>query len=62
MWAKIIYTCLIHGTHMTEVTRHRVCIIYSLMNDEVNMNVGVVIFTAMKKARSHVMCRYGFMV
>lgn len=53
MWAKIIYHCLIHGTHMTDVTSDRVCPIYALMRDDVDVNVGVVIFLVMRKGHFH---------
>lgn len=38
---------------MTEVTRDRVCLIYALMCNDVDVNVGVVIFSTMKKMCYH---------
>lgn len=55
-----LYAFLIHVTHMIEVTRDRVCIIYSFMRDDVNVNVGVVIFSAMRKMRFQGTRHYGF--
>lgn len=60
MWEKIIYTYLVHGTQMTKVTRDRVCLIFALMRDDINVNVGVVIFMAMRKARFSAGHGYGF--
>lgn len=60
LWAKIIYTCLIHETHLTEVTRDRVCLIYALMRNDVNVNMGPVIFSAMRKMQFQGTHRYGF--
>ncbi|XP_016577508.2 uncharacterized protein LOC107875339 isoform X2 [Capsicum annuum] len=60
LWAKIIYACLVHGTHMTAVTRDRVCIIYALMREDIELNVGAIIFSAMRKARLLGGRRYGF--
>lgn len=34
---------------MYEVTCDRVCLIYSLIRDDVDLNVGTVIFAAMKR-------------
>lgn len=45
---------------MTEVSRDRFYLIYALMCEDIEVNVGVVFFLAIKKARSHVVCRYGF--
>lgn len=36
---------------MTDVTRHRVCHIYNLIRDDVDVNVGVVIFLGTRKTR-----------
>lgn len=53
MWAKIIYHYLIQENHMTDVMHDRACLIYDLMLDDVDMNLGVVIFLAMKKLLYH---------
>lgn len=45
---------------MTDVTRDKVCLIYSLMRDDININVGPVILSSIKKARYHQECRYRF--
>lgn len=51
LWVKIINACLFHKTYLTEVTRDRVCLISALMHDNVNVNMGAVIFSAMRKVR-----------
>lgn len=53
MWGKIIYHYLIQVKDMTDVTHDRVCLIYTLMQDGIEINVGVVIFSAMNKTRYH---------
>lgn len=53
IWRKISYHCLIQGKHITDVMHDKVCLIYSLIRDEIDINVGVVIFSVMKKARYH---------
>lgn len=45
---------------MTDVTHDRVCLIYALISDYIDRNVGVVIFSAMKKASYHQGRRYRF--
>ena len=45
---------------MTEVTQDKVCLIYVLMCADVEINVGSVIFSAMKKARTQVGRSFGF--
>lgn len=56
----IIYHCLIQGKHMTDVRRDRVCLIYTLMCDDIEINVGVVIFFVMKKVCYHEGRQYRF--
>lgn len=60
MWGKMVNHFLIKGKHITDITRDRVCLIYSLIHDDININVGAFIFSIMKKARYHEGCRYGF--
>ncbi|XP_047266679.1 uncharacterized protein LOC124897641 [Capsicum annuum] len=60
IWAKIIYTCLLQSTHMTNVTHDRVCLIYALMRDDIDLNIGSIIFTGMNKAWLNPEHRYGF--
>lgn len=50
LWAKIIYACLVHDTHLTEVTRDRVCLIYALMWDNIDLNVNAIIFFCNEKS------------
>lgn len=38
---------------MTDVRRDRACLIYDLMNDDIDTNVGAIIFSTMKKERYH---------
>lgn len=38
---------------MTDVTHDRVCLTYALIQDNIDINVGVVIYSAMKKSRYH---------
>lgn len=47
---KIICHCLISGKHMTDVTHERVFLIYTLIQDDVDLNVGAVIFFCIEKA------------
>lgn len=49
MWGRIIYHCFIQGKHMTKVTHDRVCLIYGLTCNAIGINVGRVIFSAIKK-------------
>lgn len=44
---------------MTEVTRDRVCVIYDLMGNDIEINIGHVIFSSMKKMRFIEGHRYG---
>ncbi|KAF3645651.1 hypothetical protein FXO38_19546 [Capsicum annuum] len=60
LWVNIIYVCLVYGTHMMKVTHDRVCIIYALMHEDVELNVGAIIFSAIRKARFLGGNRYGF--
>ncbi|KAF3629434.1 hypothetical protein FXO38_05422 [Capsicum annuum] len=60
MWGYIFYSCLIQGKHMMEVTRDRVCMIYTLMCDDVDINMGHVIFSAIKKVRTQAGRSFGF--
>lgn len=60
MLGCIVYHCLIHGKYMTEFTWDQVCQIYALMCDDIDINVGQVIFSSMKKARYHLRHNYGF--
>lgn len=60
LWAKIIYDCLVHKMHLTEVTHYRVCLIYDPMHYDVDVNVGVVIFSGLRKSRLQGTCQYGF--
>ncbi|KAF3673516.1 hypothetical protein FXO37_06942 [Capsicum annuum] len=45
---------------MIDVTRDRVFLIYALMHNEIEINVGVVFLSAMKKENYHLGHRYGF--
>lgn len=45
---------------MNKVTCDRICLIYSLICDDIDLNIGVVIFWAMRKARLYIGCSYGF--
>lgn len=47
MWEKIIYNYLIQGKSMIDVTHERVFLSYDLMRDDVDVNVGEVVFLAM---------------
>ncbi|KAG5609519.1 hypothetical protein H5410_020800 [Solanum commersonii] len=58
VWLKIVMNCLIPGLYFIEVTRDRVCLVYSLMKD-LPINVGAVLKLAMRKARVH-RCRSKF--
>lgn len=44
MWGYIVYYFLIQGKHITEVTYDRVCLIYALICDDIEINVGYMIF------------------
>lgn len=60
IWIRIICHCLILGKHMIDVTRDRVFLIYALMRDNIEINTGIMILSAMKAAHYHQGCRYGF--
>lgn len=45
---------------MIEVTRDRVCIIYSLMREDIELNVDAIIFSTMRKDTFLGVRRYGF--
>lgn len=45
---------------MTDVMRDKLCIIYALMHDDININIGAVIFSTMKKVHYYQLCRYRF--
>ncbi|KAG5577145.1 hypothetical protein H5410_057279 [Solanum commersonii] len=51
VWLRIIMNCLIPGLYFIKVTKDRVCLVYSLMKDP-PINVGAVLKSAMRKARS----------
>lgn len=46
IWDKIVYHCLIKGKHMKIVTWDWVCFIYAMMCNDVDINMGQVIFSA----------------
>lgn len=52
VWLKIVMNCLIPGLNYTDITRDRVCLLYSLMT-EIELNIGSIIKYAMRKARVH---------
>lgn len=43
-----------------DVKHDRVCLIYSLIRDEIDINAGAVIFFTMKKLHYHQECKYSF--
>lgn len=49
--AKYHLFFLIHGTHLMEVICYRVCIIYGLMREDWDLNIGAIIFFVMRNAR-----------
>lgn len=57
---KNYLACLLLATHMTNVTRDMICLIYDLMRDNVDVNVESVILSGMKKARLNLEHKYGF--
>lgn len=60
MWMKIICHYPIPGKHKIDITRDRVCLIYALIGDDIDINVGVVILSSLKKERYHQGYKYGF--
>lgn len=42
------------------MTYDRVCLIYDLIHDDMDSNVGDVVFSAMRKARFNIGHKYGF--
>lgn len=57
IWLKIINACLIPGKEMTEISRDRVCLVYSLMID-VPINIDALVRIFMHKSRTHKMTRF----
>ncbi|KAG5587144.1 hypothetical protein H5410_047578 [Solanum commersonii] len=51
--------CLILGSHYTDITQERVCLVYALMTPT-KLNIDVVLKSAMRKARVHKGYRYTF--
>ncbi|PHT45966.1 hypothetical protein CQW23_15124 [Capsicum baccatum] len=49
LWARIIYACQVYGKHIMEVTHDRVSY-YAIMRDDVEVNVGTIIFSMMRKS------------
>lgn len=45
---------------MMDVTRDKVCLIYTLIHNDIDINVGAMIFLVMNKAHYHQGHRYGF--
>lgn len=60
IWGRIVHACLIQGKHMTEVTKDRVCLIYALICADVEINVGSVFFSVIKKVCTQVVRSFGF--
>lgn len=60
LWAKIIYAFLIHEMHMTKMMRDRACIIYALICKDIELNIGAIIFSVMRKSRFLGGHQYGF--
>lgn len=59
IWLKIMMHYLISGLHYTNINRDMVCLVYALMM-AVEVNIGVVLKTAMRKARVHKGRRFAF--
>uniref|UniRef100_M1DGA3 Putative plant transposon protein domain-containing protein n=1 Tax=Solanum tuberosum TaxID=4113 RepID=M1DGA3_SOLTU len=59
VWLKIVMHFLIHRLHYTDITRDRVCLVYALMTPT-ELNIGVVLKSAMRKARVHKGYIYSF--
>lgn len=60
MWFKIICHCLILVKNMIDVTLNGVFLIYSLIQDDIDINMGVVSLFMIKKACYYQGYRYGF--
>lgn len=60
MWVKIIYHYFIQKTHIVDVMCKRVCLINSLICDDIEVNIGAVIFLMMRKMCFYQGHRYGF--
>lgn len=59
VWVKIVTHSIFPCQHFSEVTRDRVCLVYALMSG-MELNVGSVVKSAMRKARTHKGRRYAF--
>ncbi|KAG5610976.1 hypothetical protein H5410_022257 [Solanum commersonii] len=59
VWLKIVMNYLIPGLHYTDITRDRVCLVYTLMTPTV-LNIRAILKLVMKKARMHKGSRYTF--
>lgn len=60
IWLKIIDHFLILGKHMTDITYDKVCLVYALIWEDIDINVGVVILSRLKKGYYHQGHKYGF--
>ncbi|KAG5605372.1 hypothetical protein H5410_026864 [Solanum commersonii] len=52
VWLKVVINFLILGLHYTDITQDRVCLVYALMTPT-ELNIGVVLKSAMRKAQVH---------
>lgn len=59
MWLNIVMNYLIPGVHFTDITRDKVCLVYSLMM-KTEINIGVILKYLMRKAVVHCGRRYAF--
>lgn len=59
IWVKIVIHSLFLGKHFTVVMKDRVCLVYALMTG-LELNIGIVLKSTMRKARVHKGCRYTF--
>lgn len=60
MWMTIIFHYLSSGKHMAEITRRMVYLIKALMHYNIEINVGDVIISIIKKVHFCQGHRYGF--
>ncbi|KAH0781553.1 hypothetical protein KY290_001151 [Solanum tuberosum] len=59
VWLKVVMNCLIPGLYYTNITRGKVCLVYVLMIG-IELNIGDVLKSAMRKARVHKGNMYDF--